>query len=159
MKLRLSDLAPPVVLRCAVPADAPRLAALWRDAWHSANPSAPMVAPMSHWLGRVCAKFFQPCTALLAERGQGDLQAFMVLDLSRRHLAQLFVSPASQRRGLGGAMVREICERLCPTGWTLHVATANLGARRFYAACGLHEGEVDLHPQTGRERVLCRWVP
>ena len=159
MTLRLSDLAPAVALRPAVPADAPRLARLWRDAWSSANPSAPAVAPLPHWEDRVHAEFGPPCTALVAERGDGVLLAFMVLDLPGRHLFQLFVAPAAQGGGLGGAMVREICERLCPGGWTLHVATANQRARRFYAACGLVEQTVDRHPQTGRERVLCRWAP
>lgn len=154
----LRDLAPAVVLRTATAADAPRLARLWRDAWSSANPLAASVAPLPHWEGRVQAEFGAPCTVLLAERDGGEVVAFMVLDLAHSHLEQLFVAPAAQSQGWGGALVREICQRL-PAGWTLHVATANQRARRFYARCGLVEDVVDRNPHTGRERVLCRWTP
>jgi putative acetyltransferase len=154
----LRDLALAPVLRTATPADAPRQARLWRDAWSSANRSAACVAPLPHWEERVQAEFGAPRTALLAERDGGEVVAFMVLDLARNHLEQLFVAPAAQSQGMGGALVREICLRW-PTGWTLHVATDNQRARRFYARCGLVEEGVDRNPHTGRERVLCRWMP
>lgn len=125
----LSDGARPLALRPAVPADAPALARLWRDAWHSANPDAAAVAPLPHWLGRVHAEFGPPCTALLAEHGDGAFRAFMVLDLSHRHLHQLFVAPGAQSQGLGRAMVREICQRLCPAGWTLEPVQDLFGDR------------------------------
>ena len=157
MILRLSDLVPPVVLRPAQRQDAPRLARLWREAWHSANPAVATVAPQAHWEDRVRAEFGPPCTALLAQCADEALLAFMVVDIPSRHLHQLFVAPGAQSQGVGGAMVQEICQRLCPDGWTLHVATANERARRFYARCGLVEGATSVHPATGRERVLCSW--
>lgn len=150
---------PPVVLRPATRQDGPRLARLWRQAWSSANPTALSVAPLAHWEARVDAEFGPPCTTLLVEGEGGVLRAFMVLDLPHSHLHQLFVEPGLQSQGLGGAMVRELGQRLCPAGWTLHVATANQRARRFYARCGLVEQETSLNLQTGRERVLCRWTP
>lgn len=159
MNLRLRDLAPALALRPAGPADVLPLARLWRDAWSTANPSVLRVEPLAHWEQRVDAEFGPPCTALVVARSDGALQAFMVVDLACNHLHQLFVAPAAQSNGLGAAMVREVCECLCPGGWTLHVATTNQRARRFYAACGLVEDSVDRHPQTGRERVLCRWTP
>lgn len=113
---------------------------------------------MAHWEERVKAEFGPPCTTLLCERDQ-TLQAFLVLDLSRSYLHQFFVAPEVQSQGLGRALVLNICQNHCPAGWTLHVATANQRARQFYARCGLVEGAVGLHPQTGRERVLCRWNP
>ena len=125
----LSDGAWPLALRAAVPADAPALARLWRDAWHSANPDAAAVAPLPHWLGRVHAEFGPPCTALVVDGAEGGLQGFMVLDLRRCHLEQLFVSPALQGQGLGAAMVREICQRLCSAGWTLEPVQDLFGDR------------------------------
>ncbi|MBV7543567.1 GNAT family N-acetyltransferase [Acidovorax sp. sic0104] len=129
MTLCLLDLAPAVALRPAAPDDVLRLARLWRDAWSSANPSAPAVAPLPHWEARVRAEFGAPHTALLAERADGTLLAFMVLDLRRSHLEQLFVAPAAQGQGLGAAMVREICARLCPAGWTLEPVQDLFGDR------------------------------
>ena len=117
------------------------------------------MAPLSHWAARVDAEFGPPCsTTVLVEQGH-TVRAFMVLDRAQGHLHQLFVAPGVQGQGLGAALVQEVCETLYPHGWTLHVATSNLRARRFYALCGLVEEVVDHHPGTGRERVLCRWVP
>lgn len=153
-------------LRSATPQDIPQIAPLWRDAWASANPAVPTVAPLAHWAERVDAEFGPPCTNLLVEQ-EGAVVAFMVLELERSdqlklsqgHLHQLFVAPGAQGQGLGAALVQQIGEQLCPQGWTLHVATTNVRARRFYARCGLVEEMVDHHPGTGRERVLCRWLP
>lgn len=155
----LSDPKPAVSLRLAAPSDTARLAQLWRAAWSSANPTAQSVAPLAHWEDRVGAEFGAPNTTLVCEQGKTTLQAFMVLDLHINHLLQLFVAPEAQSQGLGGALVREISRSHCPTGWTLHVATSNHRARAFYARCGLVEEAVSVHPQTGRERVLCRWRP
>lgn len=149
---------PALALRRAAPADIPRLARVWRASWGSANPAVQAVAPLAHWEARARAEFGPPCTTMLIERGQA-VQAFMVLDQTLGHLHQLFVAPEAQGHGLGAALVQQICEHLCPRGWTLHVATGNQGARRFYARCGLVEEGTDRHPQTGRERVLCRWAP
>lgn len=143
------------MLRPATGADAPALAALWRRAWASANPSVAEVAPLAHWRERVDAEFGPPVLTLVGECG-GTAVAFMVLDVEAAHLYQLFVDPGMQGLGIGAALVAQVCT-LCPQGWSLHVASTNLRARRFYARCGLQERGHDRHPATGRERVLCRW--
>ncbi len=155
METTAADLDGLLPLRPATEADAPALAALWRRAWASANPSVAEVAPLAHWLARVQAEFVLPCLAMLDER-DGAIVAFLVLDVEGAHLHQLFVDPGLQGCGIGATLVAQVC-RLCPAGWSLHVASTNLRARRFYARCGLREQEHDRHPTTGRERVLCRW--
>ncbi|CAN7217721.1 GNAT family N-acetyltransferase [Acidovorax sp. LjRoot66] len=142
-------------LRPATGTDAPMLAALWRRAWASANPLVAEVAPLAHWLERVHAEFGPPCLTLVGVH-DGTAVAFMVLDMEAAHLHQLFVDPGAQGTGIGAALVAHVCE-LCPQGWSLHVASTNLRARRFYARYGLQEHGHDRHPITGRERVLCRW--
>lgn len=142
-------------LRSATVVDAPALAALWRRAWASANPAVAELAPLAHWQERVQAEFGPPCLTLVGE-WHGRAVAFLVLDVGAGCLHQLFVEPELQGQGIGAAMVARVCA-LCPAGWSLHVASGNLGARRFYARCGLQEGAHDRHPVTGRERVLCRW--
>jgi len=146
------------VIRPATDADDPAdLARVWRRAWCSANPSVRPVAPPGHWEARVRAELGPPCVVLVRAVGP-QVTAFLVLDVGRAHLHQLFVDPGCQGRGVGAELLREVI-RLCPGGWTLHVAMGNHGARRFYARHGLVEGPVDTHPATGRERVLCRWTP
>ncbi|KRC28733.1 GNAT family N-acetyltransferase [Acidovorax sp. Root219] len=142
-------------LRPATGSDAPLLAALWRRAWASANPLVAEVAPLTHWLERVHAEFCPPCLTLLGVH-DGTATAFMVLDVEAAHLHQLFVDPGAQGTGIGAALVAHVCA-LCPQGWSLHVASTNLRARRFYARYGLQEHGHNRHPITGRERVLCRW--
>lgn len=145
------------LMRPATDADSAGLARVWRRAWCSANPSVELVAPPDHWEARVRAEFGLPCVTLVRAAGQ-EARAFLVLDMAHAHLHQLFVDPDCQGQGVGGELLQHV-NRLCPGGWTLHVATANHSARRFYARHGLVEGAVDTHPGTGRERVLCRWSP
>ena len=145
------------LLRPANDADCVPLAQVWRRAWCSANPSVASVAPPDHWEARVRAEFGPPCVTWVRATGP-DITAFLVLDVAHSHLHQLFVDPDLQGQGVGSELLQKV-HRLCPGGWTLHVATGNHGARRFYARHGLVEGRVDNHPDTGRERVLCRWSP
>lgn len=147
----------PPLLRPATDADCASLARVWRRAWGSANPSVASVAPPDHWEARVRKEFGPPCVTLVRAAGP-DATAFLVLDVARAYLHQLFVDPGFQGQGVGAELLHQV-HRLCPGGWTLHVATANHGARRFYARHGLVEGLVDTHPATGRERVLCCWSP
>ncbi|WP_306554015.1 GNAT family N-acetyltransferase [Acidovorax sp.] len=144
-------------MRPATDADCASLARVWRRAWCSANPSVESVAPPDHWEARVRAEFGLPCVTLVRAAGP-EITAFLVLDLASAYLHQLFVDPDFQGQGAGAELLQQV-NRLCPDGWTLHVATANHGARRFYARHGLVAGLVDTHPATGRERVLCRWSP
>ena len=155
MPPRVPASAYPPLLRPATDADCASVARVWRRAWCSANPSAASVAPPDHWEARVRAEFGPPCVALVRAAG-AEVTAFLVLDVARAYLHQLFVDPCMQGQGVGGELLRQV-HRLCPGGWTLHVATGNHGARRFYARQGLVEELVDTHPATGRERVLCRW--
>jgi putative acetyltransferase len=94
----------------------------------------------------------------LVRAAGAEVTAFLVLDVARSYMHQLFVDPCLQGQGAGSELLHQV-HRLCPGGWTLHVATGNHGARRFYARHGLVEGLIDTHPATGRERVLCRWLP
>lgn len=157
MQPRTPPWASPPGLRPATDADGAALARIWRRAWCSANPGVASVAPSDHWEARVHAEFGPPCVTLVRAVGP-EVTAFLVLDVAQAHVHQLFVDPDCQGQGVGAGLLQQV-HRLCPGGWTLHVATGNHGARRFYARQGLVEGRVDRHPATGRERVLCRWLP
>jgi putative acetyltransferase len=133
------------------------LAGIWRRAWISAQHGEKTVAPIGLWLSRVQAEFVPPADVLLAERDE-QIVGFMMVLAQRNYVAQLFIEPHLQREGLGQSLLDEACVRM-PTGWRLHVATANIAAQRFYERYGLERGVVDRHPSNGRERVAYHWAP
>ena len=133
------------------------LAKLWRDAWASANPNVTDLAPHEHWFDRVRNEFGPPNLTLVHER-DNQIHAFLVLNVADTYLQQLFVAPVAQGRGVGAGLLKQVCE-LCPSGWSLHVATANTRARNFYARSGLVQGPESTNPVTGRQRVTYAWQP
>ncbi|WP_326541347.1 GNAT family N-acetyltransferase [Pseudorhodoferax sp.] len=144
-------MAPPLRLQPLAQDDLPQVAALWRAAWASANPDVEQVAPQAHWLERALAEFGAPRQAWLAWQ-DGRLAGFFVIDPAERYLAQLFVAPALQGLGVGTLLLQAVDRRM-PSGWSLHVAQGNAGARRFYARHGLRAGAASVHPGTGRTRL------
>ncbi len=143
--------------RDGAPGEAALLAGIWRRGWVSSNRSAEHVEPIAHWLTRVQAEFVPPADVLLAARGR-QVIGFMVLQMQRAYVAQLFVEPHLHGQGLGRLLLGEARMRM-PRGWRLHVATANVSAQRFYERYGLVRGIVDCQPHTGRERVAYHWHP
>lgn len=139
------------------PGEDAALAGIWRRAWISAQRGDKTVAPIALWLSRVQAEFVPPADVLLAQRDE-QLIGFMVLLTQRSYVAQLFIEPHLQGQGLGQSLLDEARARM-PTGWRLHVATANIAAQRFYERYGLERGVVDRHPSNGRERVAYHWKP
>lgn len=144
-------------LRDHAPGEDAVLAGIWRRAWISAQHADRTVAPIALWLSRVQAEFVSPADVLLAQRDE-QVIGFMVLLTQRNYVAQLFIEPHLHGEGLGQTLLHEACVRM-PSGWRLHVATANIAAQRFYERYGLERGVVDRHPSNGRERVAYHWVP
>lgn len=150
--------APALSLSRAAPRQAPALATLWRRAWHSANPQVAesALAPPAHWLERVRQEFFGQAECWVLAVDSQQLCAFLVIEPSRRYLAQLQVDPAWQGQGAGRRLIEQACERM-PEGWHLHVAAGNRRAQDFYASAGLRLGDAGTDPVTGRHRVAWHW--
>ena len=146
------------MLRFALEVDSPTIAAIWRDAWASANPHVDHLAPLEHWQARVLAEFAAPNQTFVYEAESREVLAFMVLNAGDAYLHQIFVHPQWQRSGIGSCLLEHLCA-LCPTGWSLHVATTNSRAIYFYTRHGLVQGPVSRNPVTGRERLLYSWRP
>lgn len=143
-------------IRRASQDDDRHIADLWRRSWASANGWADNIEPLAHWLDRVRTEFRAPKDVILSVDDSGQINAFMVIDPLRGYVVQLFVDPAAQGHGLGGALLDEACRRM-PHGWSLHVGRSNINAQRFYAQYGLTRGAVSIDPQSGRERLSYRW--
>lgn len=146
------------MLRIARSNDEIAIATLWRLAWASANPQALHLEPIEHWQTRVRAEFTPPSHTLVYETEESGILAFLVLNIHDAYLHQLFVQPCAHRSGIGSELVRHVC-LLCPDGWSLHVATSNERARRFYEHLGLVKGVASLNPSTSRERLIYSWQP
>jgi putative acetyltransferase len=145
------------MLRSARACDHPTIAALWRAAWSTANPDAPTLAPLEHWLERVQEEFTASHEVWVQEE-HGNVCAFHVLNPRTRWLDQLHVHPNHQRRGLGQVVLNQLCERF-PEGWSLYVATENLRAKRFYERFGMHGSDISRNPISGRSRIRYSWSP
>ena len=143
-------------IRRATQDDESSIAALWCKSWASANAWATELAPADQWLERVRTEFRAPKDVVLSLDEQGEINGFMVIDPLRGYVDQLFIDPAHQGHGLGGALLDVACERM-PHGWTLHVGRTNMGAQRFYAQFGLSRGALSIDPKSGRERLAYRW--
>lgn len=133
------------------------IAELWRRSWASANPHVLSLEPPEHWLSRVRSEFSSPSEVVVIETRDG-IGAFIVFNVAKAYVAQLFTEPSLQGQGLGRALLGEAIRRM-PQRWSLHVATTNHRARHFYQCFGLVRGEVDVNPISGRERVAYSWRP
>jgi putative acetyltransferase len=147
--------SPPVLapwrLREATAQDASAIATVWRAAWCSVNPNVTSVAPADHWLARVRHDFTPPHTVVVAADNH-TVFGFAAVHVPHAYLYQLHTLPSLQRQGIGTALLQWAMQRL-PSAWTLHVATSNAAAQRFYERRGLLRGAVSVDPVTGRERV------
>jgi putative acetyltransferase len=145
------------VIRPAVIADEHTLALIWRFAWASANPDAPYIEPLAHWLSRVRAEFWTSCQTSVAVFDSQSV-AFYVLRSEPRVLEQLFVLPSFQSSGVGSLLLNHI-KHTCPKGFSLYVSASNVRAQRFYARHGLHPGATSVNPLSRRARVQYTYSP
>ena len=72
-------------------------------------------------------------------------------------LAQLFVAPSAQNRGVGKILL-DFAKAQRPRGFHLDTA-AESGAVRFYEREGLIRGELTTHPRFGHAIVRYDWPP
>lgn len=120
-------------LRRALPGDAASAAQVHVS---SRQASVPAIPPMVHpaddlhpWF----RDFVIPKLETWLAEEQGDLVAVMVLDADE--LAQLYVHPDQQGRGVGSLLVA-LAKSLRPDGLYLWTFESNLGAQRFYERHG-----------------------
>jgi putative acetyltransferase len=145
------------MLRSACSSDYPQIAALWRAAWATANPDVPSLAPLDHWLERAQKEFTTSHEVWIQEE-HGSVCAFHAVHPYTRWLDQLHVHPDHQGRGFGQVALNQVCERF-PGGWSLHVATENQRAIRFYERYGMQAGDISKNPISGRTRIQYSWCP
>ena len=153
----MTESGAPLVIRTAVVADAPSIAAIGSVAFpavHDAVVGAEFAAAVVEQTYSVEAltDSITRCSAagdaefLVAER-DGDVIGYLHYDSegAEPELHRIYVDPGRKRGGVGSALMRELHARLPPGGqYILLVAEANTDAQAFYRRHGLvSESRVD----------------
>jgi GNAT superfamily N-acetyltransferase len=144
-------------IRTALPGDAAYLAALWLRSRAASAPSIPPTIHTDEEVHRWFEEVVIPTHEVWVAEGPDQLLALMVLD--DEWIDQLYVDPASTRRGIGGALL-DHAKTFRPRGLKLWTFESNLDARRFYE----RHGFVAVATTTGDNEeqafdVLYQWRP
>lgn len=127
---------------------------LWRDSWLSTAVGSTQTLDPDELLARLPVEIEGGWRVFLGWEGE-TLVGFLALDPAHACLAQLFVLPAAQGRGLG-ALLLDLAKSEMARGFWLTAATGNPTALRFYEKHGLRAGETRVHRQ-GHPIVVYRW--
>lgn len=139
-------------LRPRLAADLDALCDVWEAAVRSTHPFLPddRIAAERAAL----ADHYFPATRTLVALLAGRIVGFAAL-AQDRELAGLFVAPEAQNRGIGRALVAELCAGRTVT---LEVYTLNMHGRAAYHRLGFAETGRRTDPETGLERVQMQMV-
>lgn len=85
-----------------------------------------------------------------------EIGGMLALKPAEKLLAQLFVAPGEERRGIGRRLLDE-AKRQMPGGFTLWMVIGNARARRFYQAEGLVSRGSGPHPKAGYQIEYFGW--
>lgn len=145
--------APDTIVRDAVPADAPAVAAIGKVAvpktYKQLIPAESVmeaIVEQSYALDALAGCITRCSIAedahfLIAERG-GQVAGFLHYDSDgpEPELHRIYIDPTKQRSGIGSALLEELHRRLPPqTSYVLMVVAANLPAVSFYERHGFVE--------------------
>jgi ribosomal protein S18 acetylase RimI-like enzyme len=84
------------------------------------------------------------------------LVGFLALNPTAQQVAELFVLPEAQGRGIG-ALLLDFAKAALSNGFWLRTAVDNARACRFYERNGCRRGEVARHPSLDHETVTYHW--
>ena len=146
-----------VNVRRASAADAPEVATVYIASRRAAVAYLPTVGTDAEIRAFVIDRMVPEQETWLAET-DGRIVAVMVLDSDM--VDQLYVSPATQRRGIGDRLLTH-AKRLRPTGLRLHTFQKNTPARGFYETRGFvaksfTDGTTNMEHEPD---VLYEWLP
>jgi GNAT superfamily N-acetyltransferase len=135
--------------------DAPALARIHLAARSAAGDAfPPAVHPDEEYLPHLLADVLPRADVRIARQG-GEPVGLLVLEGDL--LADLYVAPAAQGRGVGTALL-EHAKRLRPSGLRLWVFVSNTPARAFYARHGfVVAGGTEGDNEEGAPDLLLRW--
>jgi GNAT superfamily N-acetyltransferase len=140
-----------VTLREGQPTDFDAIALLWHDSWANTGLATPGDPTVDEYRERLDVEEWRIRVARVNDR----LVGFTAFDAERGWLRQIFVSPDSQRKGVGSILMADV-RRWMPEGFFLRTDQENQVARRFYEQEGFRLQEVAPHPILGV--MTCTYV-
>lgn len=144
-----------LLLRSATTHDHNEIAEIWFSSASLPGVGPPVMPTEDDLRDRVAHEIGAGWRVTVAEQNN-ELVGFAAIKPKRSILDQLFVRPDQIGTGLGYALLIE-CQILMPGGFTLHTATSNDQARRFYERAGLKILRQGLHPRTGHPVTYYGW--
>lgn len=151
----VQGLTGPIVIRPAGADDLDEVARLWHESASQMDAAASPMPSVAELRARIDAELASGWELYVAER-QTQLVGMLALRPAESILDQIFVLPAAQRGGIGGALLGTAKRRL-PTGFTLRMAAANRRAERFYERAGLGLRNTGAHPVSGLPVKYFSW--
>lgn len=146
---------PAYVLRPATSSDHDAIAQIWHGSASLPNVGPPVMPTIDELRQRVDDAIAAGWVVTIAEQN-GAIVGFAAIKLQEAILDQLFVRPDQIGSGLGRALFQNCLEQM-PEGFTLHTASSNDNARRFYEKAGMQVLRHDAHPRTGHPVTYYIW--
>lgn len=138
-------------IRLAKPEEYRTVAALWHTSASQQGVGPPVMPSEEELFIRVETQAATDWHLLIAVEHL-QIVGLLALKLAERVLDQLFVCPTRFGTGLG-QMLFDRAKKEMPSGFSLHTASTNLRARRFYERQGMVFGGEASHPRTGHSVV------
>ena len=132
-----------------------RVAQVWRASASVADGAPPEVASVDELRARIDIELAEAWTLSVATR-DGEIVGMLAVKKAERVLDQLYISPSTQRQGIGKLLLKRAMEDM-PAGFTLRTASANIAARAFYEQMGLKLLSEGAHPRLGLPVCFYGW--
>lgn len=142
-------------LRPATSHDHDAIAEIWLSSASLPGVGPPVMPTVEELRRRVGEESVAGWKVTVAEQN-GTIVGFAAIKPSEAILDQLFVQPSLIGSGLGRALFKD-CQEQMPVGFTLHTASSNEKARRFYENAGMQVLRQDTHPRTDHPVTYYVW--
>lgn len=130
---------------------------LWYRTWHQTFPQIQHPQPYPAWKDRFRNDLAVQGNIWVAEV-ENCIVGFVVVIQAEQYLAQLFVDPMYQNRGIGSALISKAKES-CPQGLTLQTLQYNIQACLFYEKHGFKAGKLTTNKINGQPNIEYHWMP
>lgn len=144
-------------IRIARPADFDAVAEVWHESASQPGVGPPSMPTKVELRKRVEIEAYRRWLLLVATF-DNKIVGLLALKMKERVLDQLFVHPSQFGKGLGLKLFDRAKAEL-PLGFTLHTASTNIRARKFYEREGLIFVREGSHPRTGHPVSYYVWKP